>query len=200
MVDASPTIDSCEISNSYYGIRLDNASNPVISNTTIGSSQVTPIAMSFEASPVFTNNILSFSDNQFDAIGLLGGTLTSNANIIQRSFTGLDNITYMMLGRIEVPVGRTLTIDPGVVIKSQYGYNIVVYGTLIANGAEGDEIVFTSVSDDNHGNPGDTNRNGTNTAPEIGNFGGIYFAEGSSASSLTNFILKYSTVNSQVVK
>ncbi len=199
MTDAGPTINSCEFSNNYYGIVLYNASTPVISNTTIGSSQMTPIAMSFEANPTFTDNVLSFSDNQFDAIGLLGGTLTANATIIQRSFTGLTNITYLMLGKITVPTGKTLTINPGVVIKSNNGYNIIVYGTLIAEATAGNEIVFTSAKDDNHGNPGDTNKDGTNTTPAKGNFGGIFLAEGSSSSSLVHCKVKYAAGQSELI-
>ena len=87
MWDASPTIDSCNITNCYHGIYIANASNPVISNTTIGSSNMTPIAMSFEADPIMTNNVLSFSDNTYDAIGLIGGTLTANAVVKKRNFT-----------------------------------------------------------------------------------------------------------------
>jgi hypothetical protein len=75
--------------------------------------------MAFEASPTFTSNVFSFSDNQFDAIGLYGGTLTANANVVQRSVTGITNITYVLLNPVTVPVGRTLTIQPGIVIKSQ---------------------------------------------------------------------------------
>ncbi|MDX9847943.1 MAG: right-handed parallel beta-helix repeat-containing protein [Tenuifilaceae bacterium] len=199
MFDASPTIDQCEISNSYYGIVLNNASNPTISNTTIGSSQMTPIAMSFEANPTFTNNVLSFSDNQYDAVGLLGGTLTANANIKQRSFTGIDNISYLMLGKIIVPSSLSLTIDPGVVIKGESNYNIVVYGTLIAEGTPEEKIVFTSARDDNHGNPLDTNKDGTTTTPQIGNFGGIFLAEGSSLSTLSNVITKYSSAQGESI-
>lgn len=192
LTDAGPIIDSCDISNSYYGIRLNNASTPTISNTTIGSSQMTPIAMSFEANPVFVNNTLSFSDNKYDAIGLLGGTLTADATIIQRNFTGISNITYFMLDKVTVPAGVNLNISPGVVIKSDNrGYNIIVFGTLNAVGTVGNEIVFTSYADDNHGNPGDTNRDGTMATPAVGHFGTIYLADGSDASKIQHCILKY---------
>ncbi|NOZ46427.1 MAG: hypothetical protein GXO79_06555, partial [Chlorobi bacterium] len=199
MYNASPVIDSCELTSNYYGIYMQYASNPALSNNTIGSSQMTPLAMSFEANPTMTNNVLSFSDNQYDAIGLIGGTLTADATVSQRSFTGIDNITYFMLGKIIVPVDKTLTIMPGVVIKADnYQYNILIEGTLIAEGTADNKIVFTSVKDDNHGNPNDTNKDGTSTTPAIGNFSGIVFSPTSSdTSSIDHCIIKYASANSE---
>ncbi len=197
LTNSSPTIDSCDITTNYYGIYIAEASNPTISNTTIGSSDMTPIAMSFEANPVFSYNILSFSDNEYDAIGLLGGTMTTDGHIIKRNFTGIDNITYFLLDKVIVPETKTLTIDPGIVIKADAHYtsrnrNIVVEGTLIANGTEAENIIFTSAKDDNHGNPGDTNKDGTTETPAIGDFGAIVFApSSSSSSSLTYSNVKY---------
>lgn len=193
ITNASPTLNFCEIQSSYYGIYINGLSQPNISNTNIGSSDITPIAMSFEADPIFSNNTLSFSDNKYDAIGLLGGTLTGDAHIIQRDFTNVANITYFMLGEIVVPNGMTLTIDPGIVIKSDNkNYNIIIHGKMEAIGITGSPIVFTSVKDDNHGNPGDTNKDGTTTTPAVGNFGGIFFTDGSDPSSLLKYcIIKY---------
>ncbi len=197
-VNASPTIDSCEFTSNIFGIVMKGISNPELSYTSIGSSAVTPIAMSFESNPVMTENMLSFSDNQYDAIGLVGGTLTADASIIQRSFTNVDSITYFMLGKITVPQGKTLTIDPGVVIKGDNQYNILVEGTLIAEGTASDPIVFTSAKDDNHGNPNDTNKDGTTTTPAIGNFGGIFFAPtASNSSSIDHCLIKYASARNE---
>lgn len=175
-VSASPTIDNCDLSNSYYGIRMQYASNPVFTNNTIGSSQMTPIALSYEANPVFSGNVLSFSDNAYDAIGLLGGTLTANAVLPIRNVTNVPNITYLMLENITIPQGLTLTINKGIVIK---GYadskRFIVNGDLIAVGTPDSMIVFTSARDDNFGNPFDTNKDGSQTSPLIGDWGGITF-------------------------
>ncbi|MDP1622772.1 MAG: right-handed parallel beta-helix repeat-containing protein [Bacteroidales bacterium] len=180
MFNASPTIDLCDLSNNYYGVYMQYASNPVFSGNTIGSSQFTPIAMSFEANPTMPNNILSFSDNAYDAIGLIGGTLSANALIIKRSVTTVQNITYLMLGSITIPAGKTLTINKGIVIKSySYSHRILVDGTLNANATADSLITFTSSKDDNYGNPGDSNKDGTITSPAIGDWGGIIFDPGS---------------------
>ena len=186
--NASPTINECFLASNYFGMYLTNTAAPKISNTDIGSSEMTPIAMTFDAKPVFTNNVLSFSDNQYDAIGLLEGTLQGDAHIIQRNFTNINNISYFMLGEIVVPSGRTLTIDPGIVIKSNNrNYNIIVHGKLMAKGTQAQPIVFTSVKDDNHGNPGDTNKDGTTTTPSVGDFGGVFLTDGSDPSSEIKF-------------
>jgi len=180
--NASPTIDQCDLSNNYYGICMRYASNPVFTNNTIGSSQMTPIAMSFEADPVMSDNTLSFSDNAYDAIGLLGGDLTANAVLKIRSVTSIPNITYFLLGHINVPAGINLTINKGVVLKSYRDWDalrITVQGTLTANATADSMIVFTSARDDNYGNPADCNKDGTMTSPVVGNWGGIIFLPGS---------------------
>jgi parallel beta-helix repeat protein len=196
MVDASPTIDQCDISNSYYGAYISNASNPIFSYNTIGSSTMTPIAMSFEANPQTINNTFSFSDNTYDAIGLLGGTLTANATIIKRNVTGIQNITYMMLNSITIPAGKILTINKGIVIKGySSGHQFIVQGTLNAIATADSMITFTSSKDDNHGNPGDSNKDGTITFPVIGDWGGFIFGAGSTG-TLDYCRIKYANVGS----
>ena len=111
--NASPTIENCNFSNNYYGLMLKGISDPDVTNNTIGSSSMVPIAMSIEANPNFNNNTFSFSDNNYDAIGLLAGTLVDNANLIRRNVVGVDNVTYLMLGRITVPNGNILNVARG---------------------------------------------------------------------------------------
>jgi len=195
MFDASPTIDFCDISNCYYGAFMQYASNPVFTNNTIGSSEMTPIAMSYEADPILNNNTLSFSDNTYDAIGLIGGTLTANATLKIRSVTSVPNITYLMLDQIIIPAGKSLTINKGIVIKSytQYNKRIIVEGTLTANATADSMITFTSSKDDNYGNPGDSNKDGTITSPVVSDCGGIIFNPGSSG-TLNYCRIKYAQV------
>ena len=197
--NASPTIDSCSLSNNYYGAEITGVSKPAFTNNTIASSQVVPIAMSFDSYPVFSNNTFSFSDNQYDAIGLLGGTLAANSHLVQRDVTGIPNVTYLLLNEVNVPVNLTLTIDPGIVIKCPNYYSaITVAGALIANGGSGsNQIIFTSSKDDNHGNPKDTNKDGTQTNPIRGDWSGIIF-EGTSDNTkclLNNCQVKYASMS-----
>lgn len=186
---ASPTIDDCFITNSYYGAQFNGASSPLFTNNEIAASDRTPIAMTLDANPTFSNNSFSSSDNEFDAIGLLGSVLTRDNTLPVRDFTDIENVTYVLLGSVDVPAGTSLTIDPGVVIKSESGYNIEVQGELIADGEEDAPIVFTSVNDDNFGNPLDTRNDGTDRVPAIGNFGGIYFGENAESTSLLDSVV-----------
>ncbi|MCB2219847.1 MAG: right-handed parallel beta-helix repeat-containing protein [Bacteroidetes bacterium] len=196
LYDAGPIIEYCELQQNYFGAYFQYASDPTFNYNTIGSSQKTPIAMSFEANPSFTDNVLSFMDNEYDAIGLLGGTLTANANVIKRDFTTVSNITYVMLAEIIVPSGFTLTIDPGIVIKSSsYTYRIRIQGRLVCDGTLADGITFTSVKDDNFGNPNDTNKDGTITTPSINDMGAIIFEDGHDETSILDYVLmKYAAV------
>ncbi len=201
--NASPTIDSCDFNNNYFGLRLEGVSNPVLSNNVIASSTLVPIALSWVANPVMTNNAFSFSDNRYDAIGLLGGELPIDGVLPVRSVTAIPNVTYLLLEDVVVPAGRTLTIHERVVIKALYDYpfvtvapRITVQGKLVASAtADSTKIVFSSARDDSYGNPFDTNKDGTTTFPERGNWGGIVF-EGSSdtLSMLNHCVIKYASL------
>ena len=202
MYNASPTIDSCNLANNHFGVMMQYVSNPVFTNNTIGSSELVPIAMSFTASPVFSNNIFSNSDNTYDALGLLGGTLTANAILPIRSVLrnntksalgaigtdSISNVTYMMLEQVTVPPGKSLTINRGVVIKAySSSHRIVVQGKLVANATPDSLIVFTAARDDAFGRPNDTNKNGNADAPGRGEWGGITFESGSDSTSVLNY-------------
>ena len=188
MYGSSPTIDSCDVANSYYGAMMQAGANPVFSNNTIGSSALVPIAISFAAAPVFLNNSFSFSDNQYDAIGLLGGALTTDADLPIRSVTSIPNVTYLMLENVTVPAGKTMTIHKGVVIKAyQGGQRIIVDGKLVANASADSMIVFTSSKDDNYGNPHDTNKDGTVGVPTKGDWSGIVFEGTADSASVLNY-------------
>jgi len=183
--DASPTITNCTLANNYFGAMFIGLSNPTFSDNVIGSSELVPVALSFEASPVFTNNSFSNSDNEYDAIGILSGTLRGNAVLPQRNFTSISNVTYLLLGNVNVPLGITLTINEGIVIKSYNSYHrLIIAGKLIADGTDVAPIVFTSAKDDSYGNPKDTNKDGTVSVPAKENWGGITFENGSDPTSL----------------
>ena len=51
---------------------------------------------------------------------------------------------YLIQGEINIPADKTLTIEPGVVVKFEGYYAFNIYGSLIAEGAVGDSIVFTT--------------------------------------------------------
>ncbi|MFA6261868.1 MAG: right-handed parallel beta-helix repeat-containing protein [Bacteroidia bacterium] len=186
---ASPLIDECTFNNNYFGVYATDDSYPVINGCNFGSSGMTPIALTFDADPVFTGNIFSFQDNVYDGIGVIGSSIVTDATLKIRSVTNIPNITYVLLGDITIPAGKTLTINKGIVIKSPPDsyYKINVQGALFANGTADSNIIMTSARDDNAGMPGDLNKDGTQSSPVKGDFGGVVFAPGSLSSSVMDY-------------
>ena len=134
----------------------------------------------------------------YDAIGLIGGSLTADASIIQRSVTSVPNISYILLDQITVPTGISLNIAKGIVIKSYYPlHRFIVNGTLNANATADSMITFTSAKDDNYGNPGDCNKDGTITSPTIGDWGGIIFNPGS-LGTMNYCRIKYASITNYI--
>ena len=193
LYNASPTIDSCSLANNYYGVMMQGTSSPNFSNNDIGTSTVVPIALSFSASPVFSNNSFSTADNQYNAIGILSETVVANSYLPIRSFTSVPNVTYLMLGTVTIPPAYTLTIQPGVVIKSYNYYNrLIIQGKVVAQGTADSTIVFTSVHDDQYGNPFDTNKNGNLSNPSRGDWGGITLESTNDTTSIFKYcVLRY---------
>lgn len=73
-------------------------------------------------------------------------------------------------------------------------YRIIIEGKLVADATLAEKITFTSVKDDNFGNPLDTNKDGTITTPALGDMGAIIFANGYDPTSIMDYVLmKYAT-------
>ena len=66
---------------------------------------------------------------------------------------------------------------------------IIVNGTLICDGEEGNEIIFTSDRDDSYG--GDTNNDGDATSPLPKDWGCVHFSNTSENSVMDHVIMKY---------
>ncbi|PJC40728.1 MAG: hypothetical protein CO042_02205, partial [Parcubacteria group bacterium CG_4_9_14_0_2_um_filter_41_8] len=128
-------------------------------------------------------------------------SLLGNKNII--NFTGsvisLDSVwpkigdsAYILRNDIEISSDATLTIEPGVVVKGEYGEypdsRLEIYGRLIARGTGDNPIIFTSFSDDSVA--GDSNADAGATSPDQDDWGGLYF-ENSSGSILENVVARY---------
>lgn len=79
--------------------------------------------------------------------------------------------------RQDIRVENLLTIEPGVIIKSD-GARIMTYnaGRIVAQGTTNNHIIFTSIADDSC--CGDTNGNGIATTAQKGDWGGIYLNGG----------------------
>jgi hypothetical protein len=63
-------------------------------------------------------------------------------NNITTNTTWISGNTYIIANNIEITPSRTLTIEPGVSVLFNIGTRLSVYGTLFAQGAVNDSIVF----------------------------------------------------------
>ena len=95
------------------------------------------------------NGMLDFISGDFiEAVyrDNVGNTHRDNARDITVSGyvegTWLSDSTYIVTGDVYVDYNDTLTIEPGVVVKFNGNYGLYVYGSLFANGAVGDSIIF----------------------------------------------------------
>jgi hypothetical protein len=102
----------------------------------------------------------------------------------------LDGSPYILDNSVTVPVGSTLFINPGVVVKfGGQTTELRVNGTLSAFGAGALPVVFTSIKDDTVG--GDSNHDGSTTAPAPGQWYQISFGTGSTTSQMVFTEVRY---------
>ncbi|MDO9633561.1 MAG: right-handed parallel beta-helix repeat-containing protein [Paludibacter sp.] len=146
----------------------------------------TPINISGTANPVITD--IEFINVGWRAIGLIGGNVFLNGNIQKRNMAGYNNITYVLLNDMIINQGAYITIDPGVVIKTagyhdyygnywywMNGQRIYVHGGLKSSGTVSENVIISSIKDDNVGNPLDTNGDGNASSPAAGDWSFIKF-------------------------
>jgi len=122
--------------------------------------------------PVVGDHV-SLTNNRINGILLPGGMLSYEAH----SFPYYPAAAYYLAGDLTIPVGASLTVEPGAIIKINYA-SIFVNGTLTAVGTFEDIIHFISVKDDSEG--GDTNGDGP-SAGSIGDWRSIEIGAGGSA-------------------
>ncbi|HNL07152.1 MAG TPA: PKD domain-containing protein, partial [Chitinophagales bacterium] len=147
-----------------------------------------PIAKDLQTQVSFENNVFN-TTNSFMAIGLIhtNGIAGASYPLNKTNVGSIINIPYAPLQDLLIPQNNTLTIEPGVIIKSNllapfYPSTINVQGTLLAQGLPNEPIVFTSYRDDEYG--GDTNGDGSATTPNVSNWSSVEIAASSGNSSV----------------
>ena len=103
----------------------------------------------YSESETSANGMLDFISGDLIEVAYrdnVGNTHRDNARDISVSGyvegTWLSDSTYIVTGDVFVDYSDTLTIEPGVVVKFNGNYVLSVRGSLFANGAEGDSIIF----------------------------------------------------------
>ena len=180
---ASPTIANITIDTSNdYGLYSTIAGSSInVINANITNCTDGVAVLSVANTLAFTNAMVA---NTKPVINLTGATVSVNA-----TWPKIGSAAYVLDNDISVP-GVTLTIAPGVVVKGEYGLypdsRLEISGRLLAQGTADQPIVFTSLRDDTAG--GDSNNDGTASAPAAGDWGGLYFENSA------NSVLEYATV------
>lgn len=181
---ASSTISHTEVA----GIYASNG-NLSVNTSTFSSNGLT--SPSFYAMYFYLANGLTFTNHGNSGEGgiFIWGTFAST----QLLESGLP---YILTAPMDIPSGVTLTINPGAIIKfdgvtgSGPSVGLTVEGTLNAAGSSDDEIYFTSLKDDRIPLIGDTNGDGTSTAPAANDWGSLKVNSGGSA-TLSYSYLRY---------
>ncbi|MEM7536322.1 MAG: right-handed parallel beta-helix repeat-containing protein [Chloroflexota bacterium] len=99
------------------------------------------------------------------------------------------DIAYTIFGTIKVNEGATLTLAPGAVVKFANDAYFHIYGSLSAVGTLDESITMTSLKDDTV--LGDTNGDGTSSAPSAGDWATIRFHH---TSNDVNSMIEHTTI------
>jgi hypothetical protein len=132
------------------------------------------------AYPTLTNNTLQNNDR--NGFCLSGGTIENNET------WDITDTSYLLLNNATVFIGKTLTVDPDVVVKFVRSKRLTIDGTLRALGTLADPVYFTSYRDDTIG--GDTNGDGASNGVR-GDWYDIRFAD---TSDDTNSIIDHAEI------
>ena len=197
--EASPVIEDNEFSNSSaIGIRVEGYDNsrPLVlrnnrfSNTPDVAVHITMreetqgILFEGNSSSGRGRNGVRIGDGGFDRspyLGIISGTVTITG---QSDFPILVESPYL----VTVPEESRLILTAGTVVKLS-NERIDLRGALVTQGTADDPVIFTSLRDDSYG--GDTNADGTDTAPAAGDWRSIIFGVTAKGSELRHTWIGY---------
>ncbi len=119
------------------------------------------------------------SQNDGEAPYFLAGEIDSSENSFEDTGVTQPGQTLRpeSFGVVRARTAARLAIDPGTVVKLEGTRIETTFGSqFIAEGTDGQEVIFTSRRDDRFGAGGtfDTNGDGGQTTPEPGDWGGLY--------------------------
>lgn len=173
------------------GVRIEGG-RPTLDGVDVQGAGSWPIYMNLAANPVLKNVTASGNAN----IGLL----VDRGTLPEDRVWDVTTMPYVLTGgsrfdngiSMVIPLGRKLTIAPGVIVKSASEMVWVINGVLDAAGTEDRPVVFTSWQDDAAG--GDSFGDGAEgtIGPRPGNWESLVFdGHDSDASRLENVVVRY---------
>ena len=178
--------DSTFANSSSSGIRLAGSSATLIGDTFLNNSAS---AVSINAASAPTIGAPTLTNNHINGV-----TVDSNTTIVADTNWNNPDIVYVVDG-LTVAAGATLTLGAGQVVKFLGSLSgLVVNGAMVANGTAALPVVFTSLKDDSEG--GDTNNDGSATAPKPADWAQVRFSNTSSGDLLTNVLVSFGGTNS----
>ncbi|MBC8353961.1 MAG: right-handed parallel beta-helix repeat-containing protein [Planctomycetes bacterium] len=163
---------------------LIRQSNPIVERVSVINHRHWAALMDLPSDPAISD--VTISGNGINGMFVEGGTIASNSKWDD------PDIVYWIGGDVTVDQSKTLTIEPGQVIKFDGGGaadELIVNGTLKALGTANQPIVFTSDRDDSTG--GNTNNSTTPTTGRSGDWHGIQFTSTSIDNQMDHVEVRY---------
>lgn len=178
------TIDNSLVTdNGNYGIYF-NASNIPNATTTIVN---TGFGDHLVADAYFTSSAYFINSGNYAATQNVRGFRFAGTQ--EQDSVWYPGVPFVIIGTYTNDYGKTLTFQPGVLVKFDTNADLIVNGSLISQGTVAQPIYITSLKDDSVG--GDTNGDGTASSPAPGDYGGFYLGYGSSNAVFDFTTLRY---------
>jgi hypothetical protein len=185
-------IKNSNIHDNFIGVQIDSGesyiSDSIFSNNgncgvyAYGSGLLTLIDNEFydnaRVAEIEVSKQFVHSGNISQNSGLNGFEISGD--VIEDNVLDSNDLPILMPGGISISEGKTLTIEPGTIIKlgnAQGGGIILVRGNLVAKSTDEEKIYFTSYKDDEVG--GDSNGDNNASSPNKSDWAGIVLEEGS---------------------
>ena len=111
------------------------------------------------------------------------GQISADSNITEDTVWNVADSPVTVTETISVTEGATLTIEPGVVVFMGNDVSLLIEGTLIADGTESDQIVFTS-EDETSGSWGSIEFRNTSNVGSVFDYVTVEYGAGTNRSGM----------------